>query len=158
MTAARTADPSAGRAGRRGAGGRTRRRGPRENTRGWWGILSVSTVATAVAVAVCALVAGAVYGAAAAASAGLGGTLVLVLSAVTLALIAWLWDRQREMVMVLSIGAFVLKMVLYGLVLTLTPRPEWLDALAAGVAALVAILVWQAAEVLVFARTRRSIY
>ena len=79
-------------------------------------------------------------------------------AAVTLALIAWLWDRQREMVMVLSIGAFVLKIVLYGLVLTVVPRPQWLDALAAGVAALVAIVVWQAAEVLVFARTRRSIY
>lgn len=135
-----------------------RRRAPRENTRGWWGILLVSVAATAAAVAVCALVSGLMHGGAAAASAGLGGGLVLLLSAVTLALIAWLWDRQREMVMVLSIGAFVLKIVLYGLALTVVPRPPWLDELAAGVAALVAIVVWQAAEVLVFARTRRSIY
>ena len=135
-----------------------RRRSPRENTRGWWGILAGSVAAAAAAVALCALVSGLLHGGAAAASAGLGGGLVLLLSAVTLALIAWLWDRQREMVMVLSIGAFVLKIVLYGLALSLVPRPDWLDPLAAGVAALVAIVVWQAAEVLVFARTRRSIY
>lgn len=135
-----------------------RRRTRRENTRGWWGILAGSATATAAAVVVCALVVGLIHGGAAAASAGLGGGLVLLLSAVTLALIAWLWDRHREMVMVLSIGTFVLKIVLYGVVLTLVPRPDWLDPLAAGVAALVAIAVWQTAEVLVFARTRRSIY
>lgn len=151
----RTADA---RAARTGAAPRRRRRTPRENTRGWWGILTVSVLATAVAVAVCALVSGFLHGGAAAASAGLGGGLVLLLSALTLALIAWLWDRQREMVLVLSIGAFVLKIVLYGLALTFIPKPEWLDPLAAAVAALVAIVVWQAAEVLVFARTRRSIY
>lgn len=150
-----TARPADARAGRPAA---RRRRAPRENTRGWWGILFGAAAATAAAVAVCALTSGLLHGGAAGASAGLGGGLVLLLSALTLALIAWLWDRQREMVMVLSIGAFVLKIVLYGLVLTVVPRPEWLDPLAAGVAALVAVVVWQAAEVLVFARTRRSIY
>lgn len=135
-----------------------RRRASRENTRGWWGILTVSVLATAVVVALCALVCGLLYGPEAAASAGVGGTAVLLLSAATLALIAWLWSRQREMVMVLSIGAFVLKIVLYGLLLTVVPRPDWLEPLAAGAAALVAMAVWQAAEVLVFSRTRRSIY
>lgn len=135
-----------------------RRRAARENTRGWWGILTVSVLATAVVVALCALVCGLLYGPEAAASAGVGGTAVLLLSAATLALIAWLWSRQREMVMVLSIGAFVLKIVLYGLLLTVVPRPDWLEPLAAGAAALVAMAVWQAAEVLVFSRTRRSIY
>lgn len=153
-----TARPADARAARTGAAPRRRRRAPRENTRGWWGILTASVLATAVAVAVSALVAGLLHGGAAAASAGLGGGLVLLLSALTLALIAWLWDRQREMVLVLSIGAFVLKIVLYGLVLTFVPKPEWLDPIAAAVAAIVAIVVWQAAEVLVFARTRRSIY
>ena len=48
--------------------------------------------------------------------------------------------------------------VCVAVLLGVLPRPGWVRADAAAIAALVTILVWQAAEVLVFARTRRGIY
>ncbi|MDY6055726.1 hypothetical protein [Micrococcus sp.] len=139
---------------------RTARWGRRrwENRAGWWGILWWSTGAgVAVLLVVCA-VAGAVGGGAAAASALLGGGTVLGLSALTAATTALAWDHAREVVLPLSIGAFVLKLVAMALVLGLAPRPDWIEPVPAGAAALAVIVVWQAAEVAVFARTRRAIY
>lgn len=135
---------------------RTRRR-PWENRAGWWGILWWSLAAAALALAATV----AVFvprGGDAGWSALVGGGVVLLLSAVTGATTALVWDRAREAALPLSVGAFVVKLVVYMLLLTVVPRPAWLEALPAGVGALVVLLVWQAAEVLVFSRTRRSIY
>ena len=140
---------------------RARRRPRRrrwENRRGWWGILAWSLAATAAAVAVVCAVALATAGPDAAASALLGGGAVLVLSALTGATTALVWDRAREAALPVSVGLFVLKIVAFAVLLGTVPRPDWILPDAAAIAALVAILVWQGVEVLVFARTRRGIY
>ncbi|GAA3779453.1 hypothetical protein [Micrococcus endophyticus] len=146
------AAPSSARARRR------RRRRRWENRRGWWGILAWSLAATAAAVAVVCAVALAMGGPDAAASALLGGGAVLVLSALTGATTALVWDRAREAALPVSVGLFVLKIVAFAVLLGTVPRPDWILPDAAAIAALVAILVWQCVEVLVFARTRRGIY
>ena len=63
-----------------------------------------------------------------------------------------------EAALPVSVGLFVLKIAVFAVLLGVLPRPGWVRADAAAIAALVTILVWQAAEVLVFARTRRGIY
>lgn len=135
---------------------RSRRRW--ENRAGWWGILGWSLAAGALALAVTAAASLALAGGDAALSALVGGGIVLALSALTGLTTALAWDHAREAAMPLTIGMFVLKLVVYGLVLGVAPRPTWLEALPAGVGALVVIVVWQAAEVMVFARTRRAVY
>jgi ATP synthase protein I len=130
----------------------------RQNTRGWWGILTACLAASLIALALAAGIAGVVDGAAAAASLGLAGAAVVVLSALSLALTAWSWTRWRDQAIFIALFGFVVKLVLMAVLLTVVPAPGWLQALPAGIGALLAILVWQATEVLVFARTRQQIY
>ena len=140
-----------------GAGGRRRRR-RWENRRGWWGILRWSLGVSGAALAIaCAAWLVAVDGDAAG-SALLGGGAVLALSAVTGATTALVWDRAREAALPVSVGLFVVKVAVFAVLLGVLPRPGWVRADAAAIAALVTILAWQATEVLVFARTRRGIY
>lgn len=135
-----------------------RRRRRWENRRGWWGILWWSLGATCAAVALTCLAFLTAAGADAARSALLGGGAVLALSALTGATTAVVWDRAREAALPVSMGLFVLKIAVFAVLLGVVPRPAWIQADAAAIGALVAILVWQAVEVLVFARTRRGIY
>lgn len=130
----------------------------RQNTRGWWGILTACLAVCLIALAVAAVIAWPVAGAAAAGSLGLAGAAVVLLSAMTLALTAWSWNRWRDQAIFIALFGFVVKIVLMAVLLTVVPAPGWLQALPAGVGALVAILAWQATEVLVFARTRQQIY
>lgn len=135
-----------------------RRRRRWENRRGWWGILAWSLAASVVAVALTCVAFLAAGGQDAARSALLGGGAVVALSALTGVTTALVWDRAREAALPVSVGLFVLKIAVFAVLLGVLPRPEWIQADAAAIAALVAILVWQAVEVLVFARTRRGIY
>ncbi|QCU79441.1 hypothetical protein E7744_09805 [Citricoccus sp. SGAir0253] len=136
----------------------TRRRPRRVNTRGWWGILAACLAVCVPLVAVAAGAAWPLAGGAAAASLGLAGAVVVLLSAMTLALTAWSWDRWRDQAIFIAMFGFVVKIVLMAVLLTVVPAPGWLDTLGAGVGALLAIVAWQATEVLVFARTRRQVY
>lgn len=140
---------------RRSSGaGRTRR----QNTRGWWGILTSCLLACLLALAVAAGIAWPVAGGEAAASLGLAGAAVVALSAMTLALTAWSWNRWREQAIFIALFGFVVKLVLMAVLLTVVPAPDWLRTVPAGVGALLAILAWQATEVVVFTRTRQQIY
>ena len=139
-----------------GAGRRRRRRW--ENRAGWWGILRWSAGATAVAVLMVTGAAGLLPGSAAAYSALLGGGVVLVLSALTGATTALAWDHARDLALPLAMGALVAKLALYAMLLAAVPPPSWAEVLPTAAGALAAVGVWQVAEVLVFARTRRSVY
>ncbi len=130
----------------------------RQNTRGWWGILTACLAVCVIALAVAAGIAWPLGGAAAAASLGLAGAAVVALSAMSLALTAWSWNRWRDQAIFIALFGFVVKLVLMAVLLTVVPAPGWLQALPAGVGALLAVLAWQATEVLVFARTRQQIY
>lgn len=128
------------------------------NRDGWWGILRRCLAVSVPAVLIGVAATWASTGGAAAASLGLGGAVVVLLSALTLALTAWVWDRSRDHAVVVALGAFVAKIVLFGILLAVVPRPDWIEPLPTGVGALVAILTWQAAEVFAFLHTRQQIY
>lgn len=130
----------------------------RVNRRGWWGILLHATWATLVAVAITGLCFGFFAGSAAGWSALVAGVVVWILSASSILLIALSWKNHRNLAIPLAMAAFVAKIVILGFLLTVVPQPEWLDRTAAALGALVGIVCWQAAEVIVFMKTRRLVY
>lgn len=128
------------------------------NKRGWWGILIHASWPTLIAVAITAVIFSAVEHFEAGLSAGLSGLIVWALSAVSILVIALAWKRHRQLAIPVAMAAFVAKIVVLGLLLAVMPSPEWLHAVGAAIGALVAIVVWQVAEVLIFINTRRLIY
>ena len=128
------------------------------NKRGWWGILLHATWPTLIAVAITGGVFGIAEGSDAGWSAAVAGVIVWFLSAISILVIALVWRKRRNLAIPLTMGAFVAKLVILGLLLTLVPQPEWLHTTGAAIGALVGILVWQIAEVIVFINTRRLIY
>lgn len=128
------------------------------NKKGWWGILLHASWPTLIATVVTGLVFQAVESGEAGLSALVAGVVVWALSAVSVLLIAAIWKNYRNLAIPIAMGAFVAKIVILGLLLTVVPPPEWLHTTGAAIGALVAIVVWQAAEVLVFINTRRLIY
>lgn len=128
------------------------------NKRGWWGILIYATWPTLAAIALTGIIFAAVEGSEAGWSAAVAGTVVWFLSALSILVIALVWRNHRNLAIPVAMGAFVAKIVILGLLLTVVPQPEWLHVAGAAIGALVAIVVWQVAEVLVFINTRRLIY
>ena len=128
------------------------------NKKGWWGILLHASWPTLVAVVVTGGIFGVANDEAAGLSAFVAGLIVWVLSAMSILLIALIWNKYRHLAIPISMGAFVAKIVILGLLLTVVAQPEWLDTTGAAIGALVGIVVWQTAEVLVFINTRRLIY
>ena len=128
------------------------------NKRGWWGILVHATWPTLLAIAVTGGIFGIVVDAQAGWSSAVAGVVVWFLSALSILVIALVWRNHRNLAIPVAMGAFVAKIIILGLLLTVVPQPLWLHATGAAIGALVAIVVWQIAEVLVFVNTRRLIY
>lgn len=128
------------------------------NKRGWWGILVHATWPTLLAIAVTGGIFGIVVDAQAGWSSAIAGVVVWFLSALSILVIALVWRNHRNLAIPVAMGAFVAKIIILGLLLTVVPQPLWLHATGAAIGALVAIVVWQIAEVLVFVNTRRLIY
>lgn len=128
------------------------------NKKGWWGILLHASWPTLLATIATGIIFAQVQTGEAGLSALVAGAIVWALSAVSILLIAVIWKNYRNIAIPIAMGAFVAKIVILGLLLTVVPPPEWLHTLGAAIGALVAIVVWQVAEVLVFMNTRRLIY
>lgn|SRR5699024_5586422 len=128
------------------------------NTRGWWGIFLHATWPTLLVTVLTGLVFQIVISSQAGLSALTAGIVVWMLSAVSVVLIASIWKNHRNLAIPVAMGAFVAKMVFLGFLLTVVPPPDWLHTTGAALGALVAIIVWQVAEVIVFINTRRLIY
>ncbi|HIY86645.1 MAG TPA: hypothetical protein H9822_09400 [Candidatus Yaniella excrementavium] len=128
------------------------------NTRGWWGIFLHATWPTLLVTVLTGLVFQIVISSQAGLSALTAGIVVWMLSAVSVVLIASIWKNHRNLAIPVAMGAFVAKMVFLGFLLTVVPPPDWFHTTGAALGALVAIIVWQVAEVIVFINTRRLIY
>ena len=128
------------------------------NRHGWWGILAISSVLTLAAVSVLSLFYWVVDALPAAGSALLAGIVVWLLSALTIVVIAATWKNKRHLAIPLTMGAFIVKLVLFGLLLAVVPTPQWLQTVPAAIGALVSILAWQAGDIYTFMRTRHQIY
>lgn len=130
----------------------------RTNRRGWWGILLHATWPTLFAIIATGVIFMSLVSAEAGWSAVVSGVIVWALSAVSILLIAMIWQRRRNLAIPLAMGAFVGKIIVLGILLTIVPVPHWLHPTPAAIGALVSIVVWQVSEVVVFINTRRLIY
>src|SRR5699024_5238032 len=128
------------------------------NKTGWWGILLHASWPTLLATVITGTVFHLAESGEAVLSAFTARVVVWLLLAVSDLLIAAIWKNHRHLAIPMAMGAFVAKIVVLGLQLTAVPSPDWLHTTGAAIGALVAIIVWQAAEVLVFINTRRLIY
>ncbi len=128
------------------------------NKKGWWGILLHATWPTLLVIMLTAVVFTLADSFDAGLSALVAGLIVWALSAVSILLIAAVWKNHRDMAIPIAMGAFVAKLVIIGFLLAVIPAPAWLHSTGAAVGALVAIVTWQAGEILVFINTRRLIY
>lgn len=128
------------------------------NKKDWWGIFLHATWPTLLAIVLTAVVFTTVETFDAGLSALVAGLIVWALSAVSILLIAAVWKNHRDMAIPIAMGAFVTKLVILGFLLAIIPAPDWLHSIGAAVGALVAIVIWQAGEILVFLNTRRLIY
>lgn len=66
--------------------------------------------------------------------------------------------RAPNLVMPVAMVGFVLKLIVFALILTLYDVPYWLQPGWAATGAITAIIVWQVVEVIVFLRHRQLIY
>ncbi|MEH0058998.1 MULTISPECIES: hypothetical protein [Auritidibacter] len=135
-----------------------RRRNRLVNRHGWWGIFFHASWVTLLAVLGAGVLFGGLDGIYGWWSAILAGLIVWVLSAVSVVVIAVVWQNHRDLAIPLAMGAFVVKIIVCAILLSVVPTPDWLVATPAALTALGAILVWQITEVLVFTRTREQIY
>lgn len=128
------------------------------NKHGWWGVLALASTVTVIAVVTTSIIFGLIRGLVAGLSALAAGTAVWVLSALTIAIIAVVWKRHRQLAIGVTMAGFVVKIILFAVLLVVVPTPQTVDVTAVGIGALVSILAWQISEVIAFMRTRRLIY
>lgn len=129
-----------------------------DNRYGWWGILLLGSLASVTGTVITSIVCWFVVNLDAFSSALLAGGIVWMLSALTVLVIALVWHRARHAAIPLTMAAFVLKLIVFGVLLTLVPAPDWLQTVPAAISAVVSIVLWQTGEVLAFARTRHQLY
>jgi len=99
-----------------------------------------------------------ISGGSAALGAVLGAALVVVFFAISLLVGHFVGRRNPSGAIGAFIATYVLKVVGFGAALFLIGTPDWLDTTWFFVAAVVAVVAWQAAEVFAFSRVRYQIY
>ncbi|WP_285725315.1 hypothetical protein [Psychromicrobium xiongbiense] len=91
-------------------------------------------------------------------SALLGGAVVLVFFALSLLVGHFFGRNESSTALGVFVVGYAVKVIGCGAALMLIDVPVWLDRTWFMVAALVAVLLWQGTEVVVFSRTRRLVF
>lgn len=124
---------------------------------GWRRVLLVTTTAGLSTTLLCAAIAALISGVAAAASAAVAGGGVVAFSFISLALIDWADRHAPHLAMPLFIVGFGLKVAALAVAIPFVRPGDWLQPSWAVGGGLAVLLVWQAAEILSFAKMRISV-
>lgn len=127
----------------------------RERT--WCGVLVSTTAAGAAVLAAALLLAAAVSGAEAVWSALIGGAAVLVLSSLSIGVVAAVDRRWPDLTVPLFLMALVVKLVVLGLALAAVPVPLWRDPWWGVLTAVAVLIAWQAGLAAGFRRMRFTV-
>jgi ATP synthase protein I len=138
------------------AGGAIDASGPTRSP--WLKILHASLLASGAAALLIIAASGIVAGAAGALSALLGSVLVVLFFAISLLVGHFVGRSNPSGAIGAFIATYVIKVVGFGAALFLLGTPDWLERTWFFVAAVAAVVVWQAAEVFAFSRTRHQLY
>ena len=124
----------------------------------WLSILAKAAAAAGAATLLVMLLGAVVAGGNAALGALLGAALVVVFFAISLLVGHFVGRNNPSGAIGAFIATYVLKVVGFGAALFVAGRPDWLDTTWFFIAAVVAVVVWQGAEVFAFSRVRYQIY
>ncbi|MFT4468453.1 hypothetical protein ACMX2H_00960 [Arthrobacter sulfonylureivorans] len=138
------------------AGGAIGASGPTRSP--WLKILRASLTASGTAAALIIVAAAILAGPAGAVSALLGAVLVMLFFAISLLVGHFVGRTNPSGAIGAFIATYIIKVVGFGAALFLIGTPDWLERTWFFIAAVAAVVVWQAAEVFAFSRTRHQLY
>ncbi|MDQ0663826.1 ATP synthase protein I [Arthrobacter ulcerisalmonis] len=124
----------------------------------WLGLLKRSSIAATAGLALCAIPAGLLNGAAGAFSSVLGGLLVMLFFGISLLVGHAVGRRNPSGAIGMFVATYVIKVVGFAVILFVIGAPEWLHARWFVIGAVVAVVLWQAAEIHGFSKARLQIY
>jgi ATP synthase protein I len=124
----------------------------------WLRILGYCSASAGIVVAIVCVVAAIAAGGAAVLSAVFGAVVVVAFFALSLLVGHYVGRRNPSGAIGVFLVTYLVKVVGFAVVLYFIGTPNWLDGTWFFVAAVAAVLVWQATEVFVFARLRLQLF
>jgi ATP synthase protein I len=124
----------------------------------WLGLLRLSSLAAAAGLAVCSVPAVLLDGVNGAFSVVLGGLLVMAFFGISLLVGHFVGRSNPSGAIGVFVATYFIKVVGFAVVLFLIGAPEWLHGRWFLIGAVVAVLLWQAAELYGFSKARLQIY
>ncbi|PPK98665.1 ATP synthase protein I [Kineococcus xinjiangensis] len=121
-------------------------------------LLRRSAVPSIAAAALCAVAAGLLRGSGSVGSALLGSAIVILFFGARLVVMRRTARANPQLVLVVALAVYTVKIVLLGLAMLLLTRVAWVDAQVLGLAVLVTAVVWLAAEMRGFVRLRIPVF
>ncbi|MFJ5955056.1 hypothetical protein ACIQC5_03760 [Paenarthrobacter sp. NPDC092416] len=130
----------------------------RETSNLWLRLLFVSSAAALAGLAVTSVVAAFINGAQGALSTAFGGGLVMVFFAISLLIGHFVGRSNPSGAVGLFVATYFVKVVGFAVVLFAIGTPEWLHGRWFLIGAVVAVVLWQAAEIYAFSKARLQIF
>lgn len=124
----------------------------------WLGLLVLSSVAAGAAVLLTSLIALAFNGSNALLSSSFGGALVMFFFAISLLIGHFVGRTNPSGAVGLFVATYFVKVVGFAVVLFIVGEPEWLHERWFLIGAVVAVVIWQGAEIRGFSKARLQIY
>ena len=124
----------------------------------WLNLLKRSSIAATAGLVLCAVPAGILNGATGAVSSFLGGLLVMIFFGISLLVGHFVGRRNPSGAIGMFVATYFIKVVGFAVVLFVIGAPEWLHGRWFIIGAVVAVVLWQAAEIHGFSRARLQIY
>ena len=124
----------------------------------WLGLLLLSSAAAGAAVVLTSLIALAFNGSNGLLSSGFGGALVMLFFAISLLIGHFVGRTNPSGAVGLFVATYFVKVVGFAVVLFVVGAPEWLHERWFLIGAVVAVVIWQAAEIRGFSKARLQIY
>ena len=124
----------------------------------WLNLLKRSSIAAGAGLALCAIPAALLNGATGAVSSVLGGLLVMLFFGISLLIGHFVGRSNPSGAIGVFVATYFIKVVGFAVVLFVIGAPEWLHGRWFIIGAVVAVVLWQAAEIHGFSRARLQIY
>lgn len=124
----------------------------------WLNLLKRSAIASVSGLVLCAVPAGLLSGGSGAVSSLLGGLLVMLFFGISLLVGHFVGRSNPSGAIGMFVATYFIKVVGFAAVLFVVGTPDWLDGRWFVIGAVVAVVLWQAAEIQGFSKARLQIY
>ena len=124
----------------------------------WLRLLALSSAAAGAGLVLCSVIAALMVGVNGALSAASGGLLVMLFFGISLLVGHFVGRSNPSGAIGMFVATYFIKVVGFAVILFLIGAPEWLDGRWFLIGAVVAVVLWQAAEIYGFSKARLQIY